>query len=69
MKSTISGSTRELVSFLVHRHQLTSSSDMETRKSTRDAAWSVGSWSDTVQEVGLRLEQNLSKLKLRRLSS
>jgi len=26
-------------------------SDMETRKATREQAWSVGSWSDTVQEV------------------
>lgn len=25
--------------------------DMETRKATREQAWSVGSWSDTVQEV------------------
>lgn len=26
-------------------------SDMETRKRTRDQAWGVGTWSDTVQEV------------------
>ncbi len=26
-------------------------SDMETRKKTREQAWSVGSWADTVQEV------------------
>jgi hypothetical protein len=26
-------------------------SDMETRKVTREQAWSVGSWSDTVQQV------------------
>lgn len=33
----------------------TDPSDMATRKKTRDQAWSVGSWSDTVQEVSQRL--------------
>ena len=28
-------------------------SDMETRKATREQAWSVGSWADTVQDVSL----------------
>jgi hypothetical protein len=28
---------------------------METRKATREQAWSVGSWSDTVQEVSCHI--------------
>ncbi|WVQ85111.1 hypothetical protein IAT38_007276 [Cryptococcus sp. DSM 104549] len=39
-------------------HHLWQYPDMETRKRTRDQAWSVGSWSDTVQET-VKLAQGM----------
>lgn len=39
-------------------HHIWQYPDMETRKKTRDQAWSVGSWSDTVQET-VKLAQSM----------
>ncbi|WWC85481.1 uncharacterized protein L201_000345 [Kwoniella dendrophila CBS 6074] len=39
-------------------HHIWQYPDMETRKHTRDQAWSVGSWSDTVQET-VKLAQSM----------
>ena len=47
MKFTTSGSTRTSLAW----QQTLTRSSMEARKATREQAWSVGGWSDTVQQV------------------
>ena len=64
MRSIIFGSIRKSASTPGTLGLRSNASNMETRKTTRDQAWSVGGWSDTVQEVSQSLSKAIQHLKL-----